>query len=414
MLDSTALFGLLLAGAALRPGGELDEVVAKTNALQGFAARYDLADREGKHSKIGLYFQSPDRAAMRMETEGRSSRIGCVGGAICMEVSGDPRENAFARIDMVPMRQVTERFEKALRESFPRIPESTTSALGAGPVFQIGWGKEVTDRLDISIAFATERNHLCLWQSVLAQAGEPVVDEEKLAWDLENGLRVELSRANGFISKLARKGEKPGVSELVLEGVDLGGEPPEGIFDFPTSAPDGARDVSTSMQAQLYAQELAETRSRSWRRLARSLHAGETVWDSKAPAHWKDLMKILQAELVPIRSSGFAESARDKIDSFAEDLAARARDVARDDKVGRVGIEDEAQRYAKSLEASLAQAADKSAAQLEAPSGLPAGFERAEAMLQVEREAWLAQFKALVSEPLLAHLRERTEAALTR
>jgi hypothetical protein len=410
-----ALAPLAVVPARAVSDDPLAPLVAKTNALQAFTARYRMTNHKGEQSELTLSYAAPDRSAITIDRAGQRSNLWSVRGAMFMQFDDGSGRTLYGRIDVKSVVQECEEITAALREHFPGAPARKEAPLGPGVYLDIGWDSPKAagePQIDINTGFELRRTHLCHWLWRLDRLdAEPRAEGELLLWDVADSTTVSLSTASGFLVRIARN--KAGVTTgLELLSLDVDSEPDDARFAPPESAPEGARIVSDDMLHQLRRQQLSNVRGILWETLPRWIAAHEVSWEKDSPAELTAVFRVLHSKLVVEYSADFIEGLRDRIDAFAVELEAKAKSLAKDDEAAWSELASGRDRWLADMNGALDRAAEKGAQTIVPPRVEGLAAELSAAMLEAERAATRAEFDAKLREPLVAYFRDRTDAVM--
>src|SRR5688500_5200838 len=104
-------------------GDPLDELVAKTNALEGFTAIYRLTTRSGKQRQLTLSYAAPDRAALTVTGDDSSelNRMWVADGHLAVLFQAEGQRD-FGRVNVGALMDAAAPVYEQFRVEFPDAP----------------------------------------------------------------------------------------------------------------------------------------------------------------------------------------------------------------------------------------------------------------------------------------------------
>jgi hypothetical protein len=392
----------------------LAELVKKSNALEGFTAKYRMTDREGAVSHVTLFYGAPGHAAMTMVSDRGTMSMWSDEGALCMYgVSETPY---FARLNQRELGAQNRVVDVDLPAEFPGAPKREPSPLPAGACFRWDWipGKNgERPSTDIAAEFHTERTHVCGWlQSLQRRSKEPRETDDEFVWTVDETSEVHVSKLTGFITR--ERGTDPGSkSEILLESLDLV-RPDANVFTAPESAPKGAVNGTDDGLRALRSQGFDGVRTKIWRRLGKWIDDEHVIWDERSPAKLTRVFRTLHAQRLADSMRDYLEKKREWVASSAEDLASRVSALEPGDARGLAAFKTARDRALADFKGRFTKEMATACERLHPPSTVPANARMSDKFLQCERDAIRAEYESQVIDPLVALFREKTDAALKR
>ncbi len=412
-MHTTGVNALLLSACLLPQGAKpLDELIARTNALERFVAVYRVSRPEDAEKiQLRMQYLAPDN--LRLELS--DTTVICLRAGVMdlrSAVPGSPP--SFIHVPMAEM--ASERslaLAAVVHTEFPALAAVWPADADCGGQFQLNLSKTpdgTRENVDLSVSYLCPRKSLLGWLESLpaAAAGAPQ-DGEHTGFPTPAGGTVTLSTRSGFVESVRKKDES-GEPSFRLESLDFEPKLAAETFTVPppsADAVDGSADFGARWQ---------ETLTSMWSRrlvgwLSARVSEGKLEWNADARVHARKTMGALFSDGIALESQPWMAATRDRVEKFGTWLAERHAALAPADKAAREQLEATVRDARAKLAEILGQMVENRVAGLGISEDDVHDAELRQSLLELEQGAFRGAFAKALQEPALASFDERIERA---
>ncbi len=326
------LFACLLATLAPLPqdppaeptlAERIDALIEKTNAYEGFAARYRCRLKQDAEGEVRLLFRGPDQARFTFDGGGTRKDIYLFADRFVMR-SRDENQPLRTATVTNPREEVEclALVRNGLEEAFPKSMEHAQAPVAEHTVFCFDIDPECSS-LGFSLGCDGPARFTWLVQlrAQLSNLSWSEGEHPAIAFSPCAGERLLVSAESGFITRVECQA-KDGV-RIDLELIEFDSDAPPEAKEFEPGSPgEGAQDDSEAAEADFARRGLQRGRASVFYSVARMLDGGRLEWNEQAAGQVEEILHELAARELETMLRPLAQKPHDWIETMEQWLAA--------------------------------------------------------------------------------------------
>jgi hypothetical protein len=379
---------------------EIEDVIARANALRSFRAEYRVHGTKDDEITQGTIVIAYD-ASGRGEVHGDF---------------GDSRVDTWLTSESFVFRTEDESGTSWKRATLPRLGTQDVldrrfppkaGGLGPGVCFDFrspGAGASDETMLQTHLHWSPTGRSVVLHglDDLRSKSSQVEREGDVLRWSDED-TSWHWSRVTGFLQRFEYRGTAEDSCVLDLLEVEVN-EFASSELDLPDEATSAVEDEELSRA--LADGLLLHVRRAAFRRVTSRLGSGKLDWNDRTRADWRAVLDALHRERLPRLYSDWQTDLEDWIDAEAERVRSIVLRAPTDEEFIR--LRDEINQARERLVLDFAETQET---YLERLPGDTAATETSDALLEIERDVVDEVFREIVSTPVLSELDEQMRAA---
>jgi hypothetical protein len=392
------------AGAEPTAASVLDELIARTNALKSFLARYHLKKGEEVDVRFELAWLAPDRMRLVIEqgAEGelQLARTWILGSRLAVRSSRGDGE-VFGELEFAHPPEPAAGILSALQSAFQRAP----TGLGPGPQAVLAWGIDTESdkaEFDLRLVYQSEdRRALLGWLDAARRSDDALTLDEQhvVTRDALGRTEARISRTTGFVDHLRLVGTDGTTAELQIESLELDPELEASLFEVPAPAEDAQDMFPDPVKAAFGG--LSGLRRLAYAWADDALASGRRTWDETAQKDWRAAIELLQVASLERVHADMHKTVSERSDLLAKALREALGKAAPDDAGIRAELREKVAPQRESLVTALDGELARYLEVLAKPVLREPGSAHMADLGQIEREIVQRLFDGHVRQPLL-------------